>query len=417
MQPPNQFQHIQHVDQIPSFPLAIEELSINGENTGPMETTVSYDEKGNVLLSLGSFFTQKFWREKANHDMVHEVQMKCKAISDPYEGYITTIKLPPGLDNPIVEASLSSPALSRVDSPSSNRFEALLLSAPQIKKLPIFLNDGHGTTIEIGSSKSEKGRVSLIKVYAKTSANNPLVALAPLRSFLTFVKGTNCGLGHLIAYDASDSVSLKFPGFTHTDPNNLAPHWFHYSIEECLPDIFLLFLKACKDEKTNRALRQSIDSYRASNASFPVSLDVSIIKSCSAMEIIVNHILSHLDNWSNTKLGDSPLKIKSKSAAKYFGLEVGSLSQSPELLEYLSENNNSDVFTIISKIRNKLVHQDIDTAFSGKLLCQAWQVSQWLVELLVFGVIDYRGLMVDRRTFGVHSSKVPLFLSRDPPRL
>ena len=419
MQEPNQFQHIQNVDQIPFFPLAVEELWISGVNKGPMETTISYDEQGHVLLSLGNLFTREFWREKCYQIRSRpiEIQIKCRANRDPYSGYITRLKYPQWPNRPIVEASLNCPPLSLVDSPSSNRFEALLLSAPQIQKLPIFLYDEHGTTFEIGPSKSKEGRVSLIKVYTKRSAINPLTALVPLRCFLTFVKGTNCGLGHLIAYDASDSVVLKLPGFTHTDPEYMAAHWFDNKIQEFLPDIFLLFLKACKDEKTNKALRQTINFYRASNASLPVSLDVAIITSYTALEAIVNHILSYPDNRSKTEKTEKTeneqtgFKVKIKDAKEYFGMEADSLSQSLEFLGYPSENDKNDVFAIISKIRNKLVHQDIEFVCSGKQIYQAWQVSQWLVEVLIFGVIGYRGHMIDRRIFGAHSSKVPLSLN------
>ena len=412
MQHPSKFQHIQNVDQIQPFPLAVEELRIDRVNKGPVETTVSYDEQGRVLLELGNMFTQKFWQEiiyQFRYKPI-EIQIKCMANSDPYLGYITRIK-PQGVNSPIVEASLCCPPISLVDSPSSNRFEALLLSVPQIQELPIFLYDEHGTTFEIGPSMSEEGRVSLIRVYTKKiSAINPLTALAPLHFFLTFVKGTNCGLGHLIANDASDSVVLKSPGFTPTDPKNMAAHWFDNRIRDCLPDIFLLFLKACKDEKTNKALRQAIVFYRASNASLPVSLDVAIIAANSALEAIVNHILTHLAKWSNSKIEDTSFAKRSQDATEFFGMEVGSLSQSLELLGYPSESDHNKVFTIISKMRNKLVHQDIKFVCSGKQLIQAWQVTQWLVEVLIFGVIGYRGHMIDRRIFGAHSSKVPLSL-------
>ncbi len=249
---------------------------------------------------------------------------------------------------------------------------------------------------------SAEGSKCLIKSNLKLSPDNPLRPLTSLLSFLNFAKGCNCGFGHLFAYDADDAVAFKLLGFSPSDLERREINWYDIQIQKSLPEIFMLFSEASTDELTRRALNQTINFYRASNASRRVSIEMSIIAAHSALEAIVHYILGYRAGWSKPLMKNRTIAFadKSRAATLHFGIEGDLLSMSPELSKFSSENSNIDVFEIISQFRNRLVHQDTKGALSGIQLHESWLISQWLVEVLVFGVIGYRGTIIDRRAYG-----------------
>jgi hypothetical protein len=101
-------------------------------------------------------------------------------------------------------------------------------------------------------------------------------------------------------------------------------NWFDIEIQRSLPEIFLLFSEACTDVLTNRALRQTINFYRASNASRQLSIEMSIIAAHSALEAIVNFILEHRAGWSKSMMNNRSIFFsdKSRAAALNFGIDT-----------------------------------------------------------------------------------------------
>ena len=152
---------------------------------------------------------------------------------------------------------------------------------------------------------------------------------------------------------------------------------------------------------TRRALRQTISFYRSSNASRAVSIEMAIIAAHSALEAIVNYTLHVRAGWSVRLLDERAIRFsdKMRAAAAYFDLHEGVLDHSPALTDLSRQRNNIDAYDLISFIRNKLVHQDAKFVPTGLQLHEAWSIAQWLVEVLLFGVIGYQGEVIERRIY------------------
>ncbi len=60
-------------------------------------------------------------------------------------------------------------------------------------------------------------------------------------------------------------------------------------------------------------------------------------------------------------------------------------------------DGNLDAFEILSKFRNRIVHADKNFNVTGHELMEIWQFSQWLCEVMLFYLLNYRGEMYDRR--------------------
>lgn len=382
------------VDRILPFSINVEELIVDGVEFGPADVPVSYDAQGRVCLELGDFFPKTLRALEAT------VQMRYRAGGDPFPLVVTKRSVGCEQEKPTIEARLSKEPLALVDSTSAKRFEAVLFAPPQFISKGIQLHDCDGVGFSIDPFSTLECSACLVHSDINAQSTSPILPLAPLLDFLTFVKGCHCGFGNLFAYDEGDVLAFRLLGFTRVDmmrENN----WFDIGVQERLPEIFLHFSTAYKDTLTRKAIRQAIDFYRASNASRQVSVEMAIIAAHSALEAIVHFILEFCAGWSSALMKNSGISFsdKHRSAAMYYGIDRDLLAKSPELLIFSKSNNNIDVFEVISRIRNKLVHQDTKASLSGIQLHEAWLISQWLVEVLLFGVIGYRGEMNDRRVY------------------
>ena len=58
-----------------------------------------------------------------------------------------------------------------------------------------------------------------------------------------------------------------------------------------------------------------------------------------------------------------------------------------------------DAYDILALFRNRVTHYKQSFSCSGLELHEAWQASQWLCEILIMHLIDYRGQMNDRRRY------------------
>jgi hypothetical protein len=381
--------------QTSPFLLIVEEVKVDGVDVGPTEISISYDEGGKLLLSFEIDYSPEVISEEC------EIQVKYKADSEPLGIFLTERSLSFENAKVAVEARFFREPVVLIDRPSSKRFEAVLLSGPKFLSKTIILFDGNGTKFEIEPFKSEEGASCLIKSDINLKAKSPLEPLEPILDFLTFAKGSYCGLGNLFTYDEDDSVAFRLVGFSRNDREKRVGNWFDIEIQNDLPEIFLLFSAASTDELTKRALRQTIAFYRASNASRSVSIEMSIIAAHTALEAIVNYTLAYRAGWSKSLLNNRTIAFadKNRAAALHFGIHNDLLSQSPRLAKYSKEKGDIDLFEIISQIRNKLVHQDNNKILNGIQLHETWLAAQWLVEILIFGVIGYRGAMMDRRIY------------------
>lgn len=73
---------------------------------------------------------------------------------------------------------------------------------------------------------------------------------------------------------------------------------------------------------------------------------------------------------------------------------------------------NGDPFDILALFRNRITHHKKAFSYSGVEIMEAWLLSQWLCELLVFFLLGYRGEMNDRRRYtGWRGPTLPVPLS------
>jgi hypothetical protein len=47
--------------------------------------------------------------------------------------------------------------------------------------------------------------------------------------------------------------------------------------------------------------------------------------------------------------------------------------------------------------RNRIVHQGKNFDVNGRELIEVWDLQMWMIEILIFFLINYRGTMQDRR--------------------
>ncbi len=383
-------------DDLPSFYIPVAEVRVDEKKFGPTEIPMIYDEGGEPVLSIGKFFPRDF------HALNSTVEIRFRGDDEPWPLILTKRSIKFEQDEPEVEAQFTRLPFVLESTRTSQRFEAVLFNAPKFISKPIILIDETGSEFNISPLKSKEGSPCLVTSNLKLDADDPFRPLSTIIDFLTFVKGSHCGIGNLFAFDESDSVAFKLLGFSRIDRGDRETNWFDIEIQHLLPEIFLLFSKASADKMTKRALRQTISFYRASNVSRSHSLEMSIIGAHGALEAMVNFVLSFRAGWSKRLLDDRsiPFSEKSRAACSYFGMRSEVLEHSPELFKLSKARNSIDVFEIISFFRNKLVHQDEKFEPSGLQLHEAWLISQWLVEVLVFGVIGYRGKVIDRRIYG-----------------
>lgn len=379
------------------FNLPAKKLFLGEIEIGPVDIPARYDANWKLIFQLGV--------SSSTADVISgnvTASFQANGATSRTELLITKTKHQLGSEHTTFEAVLATEPAMVPSSSKGQGFKAILLTPPNFLGRTIRLTDASGTTFELEPVKAKDNPCCIIKSDIELSMSKPLEKISDLRIFLTFLKGGNCGLGHFHALNMDAAYSFWLLGFGPNDPAKRQTNWFDIEVLNDLPHIFSCFSAAIADKKTRVALTQTINFYRASNASRAVSLEMSIIAAHSALEAVVNYILENRAGWSKTLMSERSISMsdKMRAAAASFGLDGSALTRSPELLKLSAERNKMDVFSLISFMRNKLVHQDTKFRPTGVQLHETWLVAQWLVEILIFGIIGYRGKIIDRRIYG-----------------
>lgn len=384
-------------DRLPSFTVPADRLLFDDVDLGPIDIPASYNHDGRVVLELGSFAS---FQHVLLPDL--EVKIQIRGEQELKKFLIGRRKYSSDPENLTFEVRPSREPLVVTSSSVANSFKAVLLSPPKFIARPIELIGSDTSRFILTPFARDTREGCFISSDVKTEATNPFMPLHTIIQFMTFMKGSNCGLGNLQAFDSDGEIAYQLIGFSQNDHSvRRQTNWFDIEIQEDLPAIFHKFAKAMEDETTNKALHQTINFYRASNASREVSLEMAIIAAHSSLEAIVNFILATQAGWSKLLMGEMKVAFadKLRAAASFYRLDCNILEHSPALIAFSRARSNLDAFGIISFIRNKLVHQDSKYAPKGIELLEAWLIAQWLVEVLIFGVIGYGGKMIDRRIY------------------
>ncbi|WP_146038626.1 hypothetical protein [Paracoccus sp. SY] len=279
-------------------------------------------------------------------------------------------------------------------------FKAIMLSPPKLIEREVNLTVGEDRSFVLRPMGKKGSEYLLVTSKHRGATDEIFKDTRVLNDFMLFMKGTHCGFGHSIGIAESGSTAFEMIGFTRHDSCKHSPNWFDLHAQSRLPEIFRLFASSFDGSIRERALRQALNFYRASNASRDVSIEMSIIAAHGALEALTNFILEYQAGWFGS-LSTERISFcdKLRAASAYIGISDQIMKHSENLERLSRSRNNMDPFEILSFIRNKIVHQDPKYLPKGLELHEAWLMMQWLVEVLIFGIIGYEGEIVDRRIY------------------
>ena len=218
-----------------------------------------------------------------------------------------------------------------------------------------------------------------------------------LRVAFWFMRGAASGIGHVRGYRQSALVYAR-PGFFRIDDFQQPSNWFGIEEISIIPEFLNLLWTAMKEETDKAAILRAIEFYRASTVIRGSSIEIAIVSSQTALEVLVNHILQARGGWNGDLLGQrTPFHAKVRACCAFVGLTSDLMEHSPYLKAWAKRKSSIDAFEVITRFRNGLVHGDADFSYSGIEIVECWEMQQWLVEVLLFYLIGYRHKMNDRR--------------------
>lgn len=279
---------------------------------------------------------------------------------------ITKTQFGSGFNDISVEARLYREPMILAPSRQIKSFSAAILSPPNFQNKSIRLTENDNLQFELLPLKVKNVNAYRLNAVGKIDADDVYGSLSNLLDFLTFVKGSYAGVGHVCTQADQNPQELLLFGFSQNDahplgdPDKRKTNWFDFEIQNSLPEIYTGFVAAMADPTTNQALRQTIGFYRASTVSRESSIEMAIIAAHTALEAIVNFILEHRAGWSKKLMADRSIHFadKARAAAAFCHITKDILAHSPELAKRSKSSNGADAFQLITTLRNKLVHQD-----------------------------------------------------------
>lgn len=245
------------------------------------------------------------------------------------------------------------------------------------------------------------------------NADAALTELTNLSRFFTFVRGGNSAVGNLRGLDANSAPTFAHLGFGKSDGFWSERNWCDEMVIRQTPQIYGLYRSMTSEPEARRVLVRALDYYRAANVGRAASAEMALVASYAALETLVPYILSSQAGWSNNLLGSqTAFADKLRAATAFIGLTADPLEHAPDLTKRAKADANGDPFDILALFRNRITHHKKAFSYSGVEIMEAWLLSQWLCELLVFFLLGYRGEMNDRRRYtGWRGPTVPVPLS------
>ncbi|RVT85544.1 hypothetical protein DXV76_07245 [Rhodobacteraceae bacterium CCMM004] len=218
---------------------------------------------------------------------------------------------------------------------------------------------------------------------------------------LSFVSGGNSRVGNYLATDGPDhSCSRQAFGFIRkaSDPKLLrSRNWFTFAHSEDVFSFIKGFLELCKTAKRPLDVILPVELYLAANASRDILMQSAAITSFSCLESLAATILKEKAGWSSELVRRSSAQDRLRAAAVFIGVVDDILKHSPRASRECRERNNEDGYALLARWRNATVHYSNDIVLDGEAAVEAFEVSQWLVEILILATVGYKGRLVDRR--------------------
>ena len=299
----------------------------------------------------------------------------------------------------------------------TSKLEAIIINGPNLERVSGRLelqSDQHSIIIEdlenVGQYRRDRNRYKHDRIctqkvtvsFAENSGTNAPECLESLHTLLTFIRGGACGLGHARGEDEYGETSFLQYGFYHSDHFKMDHGWCRDKVLLEINSLYCYFADNMPPDDKNCTLR-SIGYYRASNAARPSGLKVALVASYAGLETIMPYILLTRGDWSKTKINDKkiPFHTKIKACSAVLGIDsdpFGQLSHFRKRAERGKSGKTIDAYEMLSQFRNKVTHykEGFFTENSQELY-EAWNFSQWLLELSILYLFKYQGIMFDRR--------------------
>ena len=211
------------------------------------------------------------------------------------------------------------------------------------------------------------------------------LVLRRLRAFLSFARGSACGVTLVKAVDQDGSEMILEWGTAHTEPwSKRNDTWMPITDRgDTLSQLFPGFWKLCNDQDWRDTLFTTIDWYlNSKNGPF----HVGIILAEAALESLCYKITS--------AKGKSVARRDVLKALRTIGLCTTIPPSCRELKKFSEEHSqfSDEGPNAITDIRNDLVHANKKYRhISVEVQIDALRLAQWYIELILLKIFDYHG--------------------------
>ena len=402
------------------FILPLHELITGGESIKLKGIPAHYNRDGELLLKIENIATFPLASELLG---LNEPKAKCVAEFLELIFVDASSLGPPRKVNAIAKLRKTPSLICKID--EAHSVSAYLINGPNLNTGPrttsytfgnyqLFVKDlkQDKEPLNISFQRQHK-RIITHELTLKHSSGDMISSseaigrLSHFCHFLTFVKGNYCGLGHIIGKDKANNVNYCYLGFNSSDSFQNTSNWFTTHSIRFLNDLYQSYSEAVSRESDVYAISKSIAFYRASNYNSSTISEIALISSFAALEILVPHILetqakaslpSH-EGWIAELITTKPkFASQIRSVAKYINLNADLLEHAPELKKRLNSLNGHDAYDLLCLFRNRIVHPGKRFKCSRSEIFDMWNISQFIVEVLILYMIGAPEDIKDRRT-------------------
>ena len=210
--------------------------------------------------------------------------------------------------------------------------------------------------------------------------------------FLSFARQYHCGSTHIEGSDLDGQLAWEIWGVPNVEPfRNLHKSWFgerdSAQLEQAFPGFW------CRWHGNGQTTHvAALDWYLASHES--KSANVGNILVQAGLEKLTTTLLEERGRKEIGKLGQ-----RIRTALESLGVDTGIPAEYSDLRTFCMQNEISEGPRAIIKIRNALVHSDMQHGIlCPEVYAQARDLGLWYVELMFLYFIDYRGQYFNRTT-------------------
>ena len=203
-----------------------------------------------------------------------------------------------------------------------------------------------------------------------------------LHLFLSFARGSYCGLAFLSGQDSASQTVWKQWGSREVEPwRGPLSSWVAHGASEMLSPVFEGFWKRFRDPTWNDTLSEVMRWYLRSNESGESAVGI----------VLTQAALERLSNAITGKASGAP-GIRIASALRKAGIDPRIPVTCPELSALAQRNGWSHGPHALVEVRNNLVHPNNRVGpVSPAAYVEARDLGQWYAELMLLREFDYSG--------------------------